>query len=527
MHKTNTYISDSEHWETINQILENQHGRDNMASFYYHRDALKKHVSQVNFDLGTGMRENKFSNLSSGSITDSLRERLNDNNGFVCFKWRESLLIRNNKVLATRFELRGEQFRQHLDNESGRFIMLFGLDSNFTRSTQYLDGQRFKMELNIGISSQPGKGQFNYGIQLLCLQSDYKSSARFTSNTDLHDFIDTGEQKMKTGLRQFGVYFNGGWKTGKKTFLGLRSLAGFASVVETGKESIYPVFKADWSYVYAISMLNSVRLKYGFNADFDNFNSLYPYGLISGDGSVVSGSKFGGTTRRHLWTAGYYSSNVYHNSQWSASLSYTRSDNRYNNAIETNPYYTISTLQPFQPNSALIASLNAEKFVSLIKSKLGGSISLSGFGNTNSVNGDTGYAKSLTYSIEGRWSTGLSFPFNLETRARVIWYEGQWQEQNNHSRQFYFMEKIKFSAGKSIYAALIWNYYILSEASRFNGIDAFINWAPEGKWRFSLQGSNLLNAANIIDKKVLPYSSSLSSYHLVGRYLLLRAEIRL
>jgi hypothetical protein len=89
------------------------------------------------------------------------------------------------------------------------------------------------------------------------------------------------------------------------------------------------------------------------------------------------------------------------------------------------------------------------------------------------------------------------------------------------------MEKLKFSPGKSLYAALIWNYYVLSEASRFNGIDMFINWVPGGKWRFSLQGSNLLNTANIIDKKVFPYSSSLSSYHLVGRYLLLSAEVRL
>jgi hypothetical protein len=89
------------------------------------------------------------------------------------------------------------------------------------------------------------------------------------------------------------------------------------------------------------------------------------------------------------------------------------------------------------------------------------------------------------------------------------------------------MEKLKFSAGKSIYAALIWNCYMLSEASRFNGMDALINWAPGGKWRFSAQCNNLLNAANITDKKVLPYSSSLSSYALVGRYLLLRGEIRL
>ena len=197
---------------------------------------------------------------------------------------------------------------------------------------------------------------------------------------------------------------------------------GVASVVETGKESIYPVFKADWSYVYSISLLNSVRLKYGFNADFDNFNSLYPYGLISGDGSVVSGSKFGGTTRRHLWTAGYYSSNVYHSSQWSASLSYTRSDNRYNNAIETNPYYIDFNLTAVSAEFSDYSFINAEKFVSLIKSRLGGSFSFSGFGNTHSVNGETGYSKRLSCFIEGRWSTGLSLPVNLESKARVVWY---------------------------------------------------------------------------------------------------------
>jgi hypothetical protein len=525
--KNSTYISSSENWETINLTNENQHGRDNMASFSYHRDALKKHITHINIDLGTGIQNNKFSNFSSGSITDSLKERLKDNSGFVSFKWQESFLVNGNKVFSTTVELKGEQMRQILNNESGRFTVLYGLDSNYTRSTQHVDGKRVKMEMKSGISSSRGKLQLQYGLQLIWQSSGFKSSVRFTSNTDLLDYRDTGRQKLETGFGQMGVYIIAGWKMGKKGFISMRSIAGAASILDTDRSHLYPVFKTECAYVYSISLLRSVRLKYRFNADFENFNSLYPYGLISGDGSVLNGSHFNGITQEQALSAGYHSSNVYRNSQWNASLSFTWSANQYNNAIETNPYYSISTLHPFQPNSGFIVALSGDKFLSFIKSRLGGSFSFSGFGNTHSVNGETGYSKRLSCFIEGRWSTGLPLPLNLESKARVVWSEGRWEATTNDNRQFQVMEKLKFSAGKKGYAAIAWNYYILTEGSHYSGLDAFVNWVSGQKWKFSLQCNNLLNAGMIADKKVMPFSNSLSAFHLVNRYILFRAEVRL
>jgi len=383
------------------------------------------------------------------------------------------------------------------------------------------------MELNSGISSIHGKWQAQYGIRLIWQRSDYESSVRFTSNTDFLDFKDRGRQKLETGLRQMGIYINAGWKMGKKSFVSIHSFVGAASLLEAGKSNLYPVFKTECAYVYAISLLRSVRLKYKFNADFENFNNLYPYGLISGDGSVLNGSHYNGVTKMQTLTAGYHSSNVYRNSQWNASLSFTWAANQYNFAIETNPYYTISTQLPFQPNSGLIMAINGDKFLSFIKSRLGGSFSFSGFGNTNSVNRETGYSKRLSCLIEGRWSTGFSLPLNLESRGRVSWSEGRWEETTNNNRQFQVMEKLKFTAGKKGYAAVAWNYYFLTKGSRYSGLDAIVNCTTGQKWKFSLQCINLLNAGKIIDKRVMPFSNSLSAFHLVGRYLLLTAEVRL
>jgi hypothetical protein len=525
--QNSTYISSSENWETINQTTETQYYRDNMVSFSYHRDALKKHITRVSLDLGTGMQISKFSNLSSGSITDSLKEKLKGNPGFLNFIWQESFLVNKSKVFFTSLELKRDQINQILNNESGRFTALYGLDSNYTLSSQHLGERRVKMELNAGISSGRGRNQLQYGIKLIWQNAAYESSVRFTSNADFLDFRDTGKQERDNGLSQLGIYLNAGWKMGNKGFIGMHTLVGAASLFEQGKTNLYPVFKTEWSYVYAISLLRSVRLKYRFNADFENFNSLYPYGIISSDGAVLNGSQFNGVTQTQALNAGFHSSNVYRNSQWNASLTFTWSVNQYNYAIETNPYYTISTLQPFQPNSGLIAALSWDKFLSFIKSRLGGSFSFSGFGNTNSVNQETGYSKRLSFFIEGRWSTGFTLPLNLESKARVVWSEGRWEETTNDNRQFQVMEKLKFSAGKKGYAAIAWNYYVLTEGSRYSGLDAFVNWAPGHKWKFSLQCNNLLNAGKIIDKKVMPFSNSLSAFHLVGRYILLRTEVRL
>ena len=526
--QNNTYINDIDNWATINDSREASNARDNLASFSLHRDALKNHITHIDLDLGLGSQKNSFSNLSSGSLIDTLTEKLTDHNKFFYFKWEESLLLTGKKIFTCRLVLQRDNLQQLLDNKSGRFAGLYGLDSTYSISSQGLDGHHFKGEFSAGINGNQRKWGYESGIRLIRQISDVETANRFTNSGDPHDYIDTGRQSLRTSHRQVDVYFNSGWKAGRKGFLSLRSLAGYAFLENGNLNYSYPVIKTEWAYAHAISLMRSVQVKYTFSKDFSNFQKMYPPGLISGNGNLLNGTDFCGTTRAHTWTAGYHSSNVYKNSQWSLNLSYSRGKNQYNSSVLTNPSYTVSTYAPFDNNYGFIAAGTAEKFFSSIKSKLGCSVIYSRFGSTYEINGDTGFAIRTGYSLEGRWSTGYSFPLNLESKARIAWSEGRWEgESPNTNRQFHVVEKLKFSGRGKTYAALVGNYYILSAGSRFIGLDAFIHYRISQDWKLSLTCSNLFNSATIREKSVMAFSNTVSAYDLVGRYVLFRVEVQL
>ncbi len=526
--RNNTFISDLENWVTENQVQEQRARRDQMAGFSFHRDAMKNHVTHVELAFGMGKQENGFNNLSSGAITDSLKEVLSDRDYFLDVKWEESFLLSTGKVFISSLVLHKAQISQVLENESGRFTSLYGLDSVFRISAQQLKGQHFSGEYTSGISGRYRKWQFQSGIQINRSASTYAALCRFTDSNDPHNLIDTGLQRLNVTRSGVSTYINTGRKSGKAGFLGIRLTAGYGWLDYKNMHSAFPVVKAELSYTYSLSLLSSVHLKYGFNADFVNFQQLYPLELISGDGTVLNGTQYLGTSKFHHWTAGYHSSNVYKNSQWSCNLSFSSAAGQYNNVLYSNPYNTVSGYMPFQPNAGLLAAVSGEKFIGTIKSKLGGSAYYSRNLLTYAINGDTGSSRRSAVSFEARWSTGLHLPVNLETRARMVWSEARWKQQSpNNNGQFFFTGKLKLNAGKKAYAAMVWNHYVLSKGSRFKGLDAFIHYSLNKDWKLSMQGSNLLNAATVRDKTVMAYSSSVSAFQLIGRYILIRAEVQL
>ncbi len=526
--ENNTYINDTDNWATKNNMKENFTADDKLVSFSFHRDALINHITHIDLDLGMGSQENGYRNLSSGSLVDTLTESLKDHDKFFYFKWEESLLLPGKKVFSSSLILHRENLHQELINESSRFTGLFGIDSSYSVATQDLEGKHFMGEFNASINGHFKVGQLQSGIRLIRQRSDFYAENRFVNRHDPWVTASTGKQQLLTGLDQANYFMNIGRKAGKKGFFSIRLLAGFAFLKKGDQQHQFPEGRTELTYVHSITLLRSLQFKYSYINDFNKYHFIHPAWLISGNANVLNGADFSGTSQSHKWMASYRSSNLYKNQQWSINVSYAIGNHQYNNSVITNPSYTISNYAPFDRNSGFLALVTGEKFIRSLKSKFGSSFSFSGFGTTYAVNREAGFSFRGNFSLEGRWTTGFSVPFNLESKVRIGWSEGRWeQEEPNSNRQFIFNEKLKFSNGKKAFAALIWNYYVLSANNKFSGLDFFIHYKVSQVVKLSLTGNNLLNGTTIREKTVMAFSSANSAFQLVGRYALLRVDIQL
>ena len=524
-----TFINDTDNWETNNLMAEQSTTKDKLASISFHRDALKKHVTHIDIDFWKANQLNRYSNISSGDLVDSLVDRLENKNIFYQLRWEESLMLKNKTLFTSNFSLHKEGLDQFLKNLSDRFSSLFGISSEYDLSSQHLDGRHLLLEWQAGISGQKKDWQYSFGAKFSWQEASYQSGKRFSRAHDTQDYIDTGHQKILTTYKRLFFFAHTAKRIGRKAYLNFQAGIGPSMVNHRLQNSSFPEYELIVNYSVKFTPLKSLQLKYGWIEEFGgNFRFIYPDGLISGNGNVLNGLVFSGPVRSQLWKAAYYSTNLFKSSQWSASLSYSIMKNQYSNAVTTTSAYTISQYQAFEPNSKLIAIISTDKYLQVLKSKLGFSVSYYRSVNGGQVNHEYGKSIMANYSLETRWSTGFKIPLNVEVKASMAGFRGSWNGgPSNLNQQYTINQKLKWSIYKKAYSAIAWNYSVLSTGSRFSGVDLFVNWLINPMFTVSLTGRNLLDRVVIEEKFVTPFTFSVSEYQLVRRYILLKLDVQL
>jgi hypothetical protein len=524
-----TFISDTDNWETNNQMAERSTTNDKLASFSIHRDALKKHITHIDIDFWNADQLNRYSNISSGALVDSLVDRLENKNRFYQLRWEESIMIKSKTVFSSNLMVHRENLDQYLTNLSDRFCTLLGIAPEYNLSDQDLNGQHLSLEWQAGVSGQKKEWQYRFGAKFSLQSARYETAKRFSQPHDTQEYIDTGQQKMKAAYKRLFFFVQTGTKIGRRSYLDFQTGVGPSMVNHRFQDSVFPEYEFIVNYSIKITPLKSLQLKYGLTKDFGhNFLSIHPDGLISGNGNVLNGLLFSGPVMKQSWKASWFSTNLFKSSQWSASLSYSLMKNQYSNAIYATAAYTISQQRAFDPNSKLIALVSFDKFLQILKTRLGFSVSYYRSVNGGRLNNENGISILDNYSVEARWSTGFKFPFNLEIRAMTAGFRGSWDGGPlNLNQQYAFNPKMKWTIGKKAYSAIAWSYSVLSTSNHFSGFDLFMNWSINPMFTVSMKGINLLNSSVIAEKFISPYTFSISEYQLVRRYLLIRLDIQL
>ena len=524
----NSYISASENWKTENYQEEKFRAIGMMAGFSMLNDKLRKHIFQADLAFKYSGQQNAFGNLSSGSLTDTLTETLNGRHMALRFKWEESFLWRKNVVFKTSLILHKESGIQELKNESNRYLGYFGLDSAYTINNQELAGNYLQGVLDSRISGTNQKWRYQYGIILSWYNAQFVPATRIYSRYHPSDYVDTGINNLHTALGQSKAFLNLSRIAGKKNFFSMKLQGGFARLKWGNEQRQFPLLKLDMGFTRSFTPLKTFQVKYFFDADFRDYPKIYPGGLISGNGSILDGLIFSGPAKSTEVSFVYRSVNLYKNTLWISNLTYSRGHRLYNQSIFASPEYTTSYYAAFDHNARVLALIQGEKFLKVVRSKLG--FTLSGFvmKSEYAVNGETGIALRKNLYAEGRWSTGFRLPVNFEGRVNVNFSESSWLEQVPRTNwRVTCGQKLKINSGKKAYGALSWNIYLLSKGNSFHALDFFFIFRHSQRLSFSLSGYNLLNAGTIKERIIMPYAATTTDHLLVGRYTMFRIDLQL
>jgi hypothetical protein len=514
-----TDISDQERWFVNNEMRVNNRGKDLVARFSIQRDGGKKHVSRIDLVLNGGRHSHRFSNVTTGSITDSLLEKLNNRLKEIRLGWQETFLL-GSRVLQLHFNVETGGYDQELNISSSRYLSYWALDSTYIENKQALENRKEQYDVAIRINGKSGQFQYEYGVK-----SEYRVLVKRTealiSSTDAKPDFSSGFRSFDTRDLILKGVFRVGLRPGKKGWLGINGELGWEQLETVSDNRGFMTFNAGLGYTKSFSLLNSIRVNYKLGRGFKEYNRFYPDELISGNGMILNGLDFSGPEFSHGFLAAWNSNNISKQRNWSANFSYIMMPQRYTNGVVAYPEYSQQFFELSHNNSLLNAGLNWETYIRKLRGRLGALVSFNSGRYESSVNQVKGSSIRSGIRMESWWVSGFLMPLNAELRGAINYSAGRWaQGELNRNWQYYWSFKLKLKTAGSFYGALVWNYHKLSAQQVFHGMDLFSSIKLSSMVVLTLNGSNLLNVGRVIERTVLPYSRSGSSYQLVGRYLL-------
>ncbi len=519
-----THISDQEKW-ILNNVMSSQgRSKDLLVRGSFQQDRGKKHVTRIDLAFQAGYRRNGFSDLLSGTVKDSLDEKLKHRMNAVRLDWLETFMLKKEVLRMSMNYVRGS-FGQKLNNWSQRYLSFWGLDSSYRRNGHEFEYTREFFQLQLKLNGHKGKWQYEYGAVAEYRKMSYLSQHKIMSEFQKPDLVPQPTFSDVEGMQAKGL-FRAGLKTGKKGRLGVSGELGIERIRNDMNVPGFAVFSGSASYVHSISLLRSIRFKYSVFNGFAEYGKLYPIGLLSGNGTILNGLNFQGPESSHTVSGTWQSNNFYKQRNWSVSVNYKFIPRNYGLVMTAKPEFSEFGFGLTRNNKLATGVFNWESFVPAVKGRIGSSVNLNAARYKNRLNGVEGISERAGVNTACWWTSGFKSLINIELRGGTTYSMGRWNNGTRNSMwQHHSSAKFKVKAGNKWYGALSNNSFILSQGSRFTAMDLFISYQATGSLVLHVTGTNLLNTGRIRESSVMPYSSSQSSFYLVGRYILLSGNL--
>ena len=505
---------------------------EKVVKFSLTHDHQKNNTGSFAVDILQERSENTFDNLTGGDLTDTLNEQLFGGRWSYRFEANETFRLKKGKIFKARLQINQEYLTQDFQAGTNRYQSFFLLDSTFQFFRQDLNGRLRNHELDLGIYGRKRLYNWYAGLRILNETSSYKGEST-ASSPESQTIIELGQAPSQFQSFRATVYGMLNRKVQKKGELssGFSLGAGKVGIDQemiTAKK-ITALARAVLGYRYTLSPLKNISVQYSFSSQLPERIFFHPAQLISGQATILNPATELINRSNHLVSISYASHNLLKSSGLVFFSSYSHTDGAYTLSNMLTPEYSLLYYLSQNAGKLWTSSAKLEKYVKRIHTKI--TLQMSGvyssslliFNNVPSRNA------MRNISFQPKAVTAFSFPVNLEAVFAAMYIENTTMPETGEGSRFNVWQyqgygKLKIKAGKKIYMAAMYNYYVLSPKNYFHSMDLYASYSLNQAWNFSFTVHNLFNASSIVQRQFGVNSISEQRYDLVGRYLMVKMQ---
>ena len=527
------HLPDSEKWEYNSKENFFSKKNDKTFKFTFNHDQGKKNTGEHAIGYFEKKGVDNYSNITSGIITDSLMERLEDNSPRWHLSGKEIYALSERGAITTVYNLMHKDASQHLFMETGRFQDLSQMYVGVEKPNQNLDRNASSQSLASIIHVRSLKFDWRYGLAFA------REDAKMEAGT--FNMEDDGSRTPITGLSESDF---SSWRIpafisfdrrgrGKSVFAGGLNIGPAGVAFQQGKtreQMTTILYKGVMGFRHSFSPLESMMIRYDIGTELPSSKYFFPVQLLSGQATILQPAFSIVSRRTQQFIVSYNVNDLTRGGLLNVHFSFRHTDGSYNHSSVQTPAYLVSYLLPMNGNVAFFSNVKTEKYLKKISIKISLDISGSHMGGDLYFNDRRSRNTSSNISFQSRFSSGGKGPFKVETGFTAYLISSKTVPEVGLSSQFrqwqhQAFSKLKFISGNRTFFAVSYGYKSLSSMSAFQHFDFYASHALKKSWTFMLTGHNLLNTTSIDRLAFDVNSSSEQSMSIVGRYLLLKVAL--
>ena len=524
--------ADGSAWGLITDDDYRSSAAEKIVKFSLTHDRQKNNTGSFTADILQGRSENTFDNRTGGDLTDTLNERLLGSRWSYRFETNETFRLKNGKIFKASLLINQENLTQDFQAGTNRYQSFFLLDSTFRLYSQDLKGRLANHELDLSMYGRKSMYNWYAGFRLINESSNYQGESN-SSSPATQKVIKLGQAPSQFQSFRATVYGMLSRKLQKKGEVNGGFSLGIGKIrIDQELKTITmssPLVRAVFGYRHAFSALKNISVQYNFSSQLPERLLYHPVQLISGQATILNPAVELVNRRNHLIVISYASHNLVKGTGLVFFSSYSHTDGAFTYSNRQTPSYTLLYYLSQDASHLWTSSAKLEKYVRRIRIKL--TLQLSGVYSSNQLifNNVPSRNAMRNFKFQPRAATAFTFPVNLEAMFTAIYIENSTIPESGESSRFKVWQyqgygKLKIKAGKKIYMATMYNYYVLSPKNFFHSMDLYASLSLNQVWNFSLTVHNLLNSSSIVQRQFGVNSISEQRFDLVERYLLVKVQ---
>lgn len=505
---------------------------ERILKFSLSHDRQKNNTGSLTVDLLRNISENKYDNLSFGAITDTLKEHLNSQGWLYRIAGNETFRLTKRKVLKINFQLNRENLLQDFEAATNRYQDFFMLDSNYRFFRQQLKGVLTTRELDLSVYGRSKILSWYAGFRGLNETSTFEAESN-SSDPGARIVIKLGQPPSEFNSFRISVYGMLSKPVHKKGEISSGASVGLGTVKinqnNNAEKKTSPVIRGILGYRYALSPVKNIFLQYNFSSQLPERLIFHPVSLLSGQATILNPAEQLVNLRNHLLSFTYASHNLLKGTGLVLYVSFNQTDGAYKYSSMLTPSYSYLFYLPQNGNKMWTGNTRVDKYFSPMRTKF--SLQFSSVYSANDLvfNEILSRNKMINLSVQPKAVTSFKAPVNLEASVTAMYNRNLTIPESGDGSRFELWQyqgygKLKIQAGKKMYMAAMYNYYILAPRDFFQTMDLYANFSFSQAWIFSAAVHNLFNASSIVQRQFGVNSVSEQRYELVGRYLMIKVQ---